>query len=92
MIPLVEMPDPKPPSDNPASSEGGRRTIGEWFNTVMTKRSHNRTPRQTSSEAPPQSGIPSQTKVTPSNEKPSTMSPGKRQKVILPFSVDIGDI
>ena len=67
---------------------GNRRTIGEWFRAVTTKRSHNRTPRQTPSESPPQSGIPSQTKATPSKEKPSTMSAGKRQQVSVPSSVD----
>jgi len=79
MIQSVEMSDPKPTSDNPASSERNRRTIGEWFRTVMTKRSHNRIPPQTRAEAPSHSGIPSQTKATPPNEKPSTMAPGKRQ-------------
>ena len=90
LVPPVGMPDPKPTSDNPASSEGSRRTIGEWFRTGLTKRNHNRTPRQTLSEAPPQSGIPSQTKATPPNEKPSTMSPAQRVKVSVPFSVDTG--
>jgi hypothetical protein len=89
IIPSVEMPDPSPISDNPASSEGNRRSIGEWFRTVMTKRS-NRTPRQPRSEAPPQPSIPSRTKETPSNEKPSTMSPGRRQAVSVPSSVDTG--
>ena len=88
MTTSVEMPDPKPASDNPASSEWNRGTTGKWFRTVMTKRSHNRTPRQTPSEAPPQSDIPLQTKATPSNEKPPTMAPGKRQAVSVPSSVD----
>ena len=79
MIPSVKVPNPKPVSGNPASSEGNRRTIGEWFRTVMTKRSHNRS-------APPQSGISSQTKATPPNEKPPTMAPGRRQKVSAPSS------
>jgi hypothetical protein len=59
---------------------------------VMTKRSQNRTALPTPSEAAPQSGIPSQTKATPANEKPSTMSPGRRQKVSAPFkfSIDTG--
>jgi len=78
IIPSVEMPDPKPTSDDPASSEGNRRIIREWFRKVMTKRSHNRTPRRTPSDASPQPGIPSKTKAAPQNEKPSTMSPGKR--------------
>jgi hypothetical protein len=86
--PPVEMPDPKPTSDDPASSEGNRRT--KWFRKVMMKRSHNRTPRQTPSDASPQPGIPSQTKITPQNEKPSTMSAGKRLAVSVPFSVDVG--
>jgi hypothetical protein len=88
MILPVDMPDST--SDNPASPEWNRRTVGEWFRTVMTKRSHNRRPRQTPSDAPPQSGVPSQAKTTPSNEKPSMMAPGKRQQVSVPFSVDIG--
>jgi hypothetical protein len=82
-IPSVEMPDPRPTSDNPASSEGNRRTIGEWFRKVTTKRSHNRTSRQTPSEALPQSGIPSHTEATPPYEKPSTMAYGKRTKVCV---------
>ena len=86
IIPSVEMPDPKPTSDDSASSEGNGRTIGEWFRTVMTGRSHNWTPRQTRSEAPPQSGFPSQMEATPPKEGPSTMSPGKRQAVSIPFS------
>jgi hypothetical protein len=79
-IPLVDMHDPKTTSENPASPEGNRRTIGDWFRTVMTKRSHKRTPRRTPSNASPQSGVPSQTEAKPPNEKPSTMSPGRRQK------------
>jgi hypothetical protein len=75
IIPSV---DPKPTSVNPASSKGNRRTVGGWFRKVMTTRSHNRTPRQTPSDASPQSGIPSQTTLP--NEKPSTMAPGRRQK------------
>ena len=89
ITPSVEMPDPNPISDNPVSSEGNRRTIGEWFRTVMTKRS-NRVPRQPCSEAHPQPGIPAQTKASPSNEKPSIMSPGRRQAVSMPSSVDTG--
>ena len=58
---------------------------------MTTKRSHNRTSRQTPSEVPPQSGIPSQTKATPPKEKPSTMAPGKRQAVSVPSSVDTGN-
>jgi hypothetical protein len=88
MIPGVDLPDPKPTSENPASPEGNHRTIGDWFRTVMTKRSHNRTSRQTPSDASPQSGIPSQAEASPPNERPSTMSPAKRQRV-CPFSVDI---
>jgi hypothetical protein len=84
----VEIPDQKPTSDNRASSEGHRRSVGEWFRKVMTKRGHNRAPRQTPSEAPPQSGIPSQTTLP--NEKTSTMAPGRRQKVSVPFFVDMG--
>jgi hypothetical protein len=90
IIPSVEMPDPKPTSDDPASSEGNRRIIREWFRKVMTKRSHNRTPRRTPSDASPQPGIPSKTKAAPQNEKPSTMSPGKRSAVSVPFSVEEG--
>ena len=86
-IPSVGMPDPKPIPNNPASSEGNPRTVGRWFKTVMTKRSHNRTTRQTASDASPQSGIPSQTEGTHPNEKPSTMAPGKRQAVSVPFSL-----
>ena len=89
MIPPVEVPDPK--SDNPASSAWNQRRIGEWFRKVATKRSHNRTPRRTPSEAPPQSGVPTQTKATPTKEKPSTMAPGKRQAVSVPSSVNTGD-
>ena len=91
MIPPVEMPDPK--SDNPASSERNRQTIGRWFRTMMTKRSHNRAPRRTPSEVPHRSGIPgpSQTKAIPPKEKPSTMAPGKRQAVSVSSSVDTGD-
>ena len=89
IIPCVEMPDPKPTSDNPALSEGNRRTIGEWFRTVMTNHSK-RTPRQPRSEAAPQSCIQSQTKATPPNEEPSTMASGRRQKVSAPFSIDAG--
>ena len=88
VIPSVEVPDPKPTSDNPASSEGYRRTIGKWFRTMTTKRSHNRVPapRKMASEVPTQSGIPSQTKAIPPKEKPSTMAPGKRQAVsVAPF-------
>ena len=92
MIPSVEMHDPKPTSDNPASSEENGRTIGRWFRKVMTKRSPDRTPRQTPSEASPQSGIPSQTKATPPKEKPSTMAPGKRQQVSMPSSDEIGHV
>ena len=83
MIPVVETPDSKPTSDNPASSEANRQTIGEWFRIVMPKRSHNRTH--------PQSGVPSQTKATPRNEQPSTMAPGKRVRVSAPFSIDTGN-
>jgi hypothetical protein len=90
IIPPVEMPDPTPTSDDPASSEGNHRTVGVWFRTVMTNHSHNRTPRQTPFDASRQSVIPSQTKATLPNEKPSTMSPGRRQKVSAPFSVDTG--
>ncbi|KAI9567676.1 hypothetical protein HD554DRAFT_930399 [Boletus coccyginus] len=82
MIPSAEMSDPKPTSDNPASSEKKHRTIGEWFGTVITKRNHDWTPRQTPSEAPPQSAIPSRTKATPSNEKHSTIAPAKRKRLI----------
>jgi hypothetical protein len=85
IIPSV---DPKPTSVNPASSKGNRRTVGGWFRKVMTTRSHNRTPRQTPSDASPQSGIPSQTTLP--NEKPSTMAPGRRQKVSVPFPADSG--
>ena len=88
MIPSVKMPNLKPASDNPASSARNRRRIGEWFRKVATKRSHNRTPRQTPSEAPPHSGILSQTKATPAKEKPSTMSAGKRQQVSVRSPVD----
>ena len=86
MIPSVEMPGPKPTFDDRASYEGNRRT--KWFGKVITKRSRNRTPRQTPSDACSQSGIPSQTQATPQDEKPSTMSPGKRLAVSVPFSVD----
>ena len=91
MIQSVEMPpDPKSTSDNPTSPERNRRTIGEWFRTIIMKRSHNRPLRQTpSAPRPPESGIPSQTEATPPNEKPS-MSPGRRQKVSVPFSIDTG--
>ena len=85
MIPSIEVPDTKLTFDKPASSEGNRRTIGEWFRKVMTKRSHKQTPRQTPSDSSPQSGIQSQTKATLPNEKPSTMSPGRRQAVSGPF-------
>jgi hypothetical protein len=88
MIPSVEIPDPKLTSVNPTSSEGNRRSVRGWFRKVMTTRSHNRTPRQTPSDASPQSGIPSQTTLP--NEKPSTMAPGRRQKVSVPFSADTG--
>jgi hypothetical protein len=88
MIPSVEIPDPKPTSVNPASSEGNRRSVGGWFRKVMTTRSHNRTPRQTPSDASPPSGFPSQ--MTLPNEKPSTMAPGRRQKVSVPFFTDMG--
>ena len=91
MIPSVEMPDLKPTSDNPAPSARNRRTIGDWFRKATTKRSHNRFSRQTPSEAPPQSGAPSQTKAIPTKEKPSTMAPGKRQAVSVPSSVDTGN-
>ena len=87
MIPSAEMTDPKPTSENRTSSEENRRTIGKWFRTLTT---HNRTPRQTPSEAPLQTGIPSQTKATPPTEKPSTMAPGKRQQVSLHSSIDTG--
>ena len=90
IMPPIDMPDPRSTSENPTSPEGNRRTIGDWFRTVVTKRSHNRPSRQPPSEAPPQSGIPSQLTTTPPNEKPSTMSPGKRIKVSVPFSVDRG--
>ena len=89
LIHPVEMVDPKLTSDNLTSSEN-RRTIGKWFRTVMTRGSHNRTPRQTPSEAPPQTGIPLQTRAIPPKEKPSTMAPGKRQKVSVPSCVDTG--
>ena len=85
VIPPVNIPDPKPTSENLASPGGNRRTIGDWFRTVMTKRSHNRTPRQAPSDASPQSGIPSQTKATPPNEKRSTVAPGRRQAVSVPL-------
>ena len=91
MIPSVKTPDPKPASDNPASSARNRRRIGEWFRRVTTKRSHNRTPRRTPSEAPPQSDVPTQTKAIPPKEKPSTMAPAKRQPVSVPSSVDTGN-
>ena len=91
LILSVEMPDAKSTSDNPTSSEGNRRTIGKWFRTVMTKRSHNPTPCQMPSDAPPQSGIPSQTKATPQNKQPSMASPSKRQKgSVVPFAVATG--
>ena len=85
IIPCVEMPDRKPTPDNPASSEWNRRSVLGWFRKVMTKRSHHQTAHQTPSEVPSQSGIASQTKATPPNEKPSTMSPGKRQAVSVPL-------
>ena len=81
-IPPVGMPDPEPTSVNPASCEGNRRTIGEWFRKEMTK---NRTPRQMPSEAPPQSGIP---EATPPNKKFPTMSLGQWIRVSVSFSVD----
>ena len=90
MNPSVEVPDEKPTSDKPASSEENRRAIGKWFRTVITKRNHNRTPRQTPSEAPHQFDIASRTTATPPNEKPSTMAPGKRQQVSVPSSVPTG--
>ncbi|KAI9567692.1 hypothetical protein HD554DRAFT_2106054 [Boletus coccyginus] len=82
MVSSVEMPDPKPTSDNPASSEKKRRTIKERIRTVFTKHNHNRTPRQTPSGVPPQSAIASQTKATPLYEKRSTMVAGRRKRVI----------
>ena len=84
MISSVEMPNVKPASGNPASSKWNRRTIGKWFRTVMTKRRHNGAPPDTH----PPSGIPLQTTATPLPEKPSTMAPGKRQKVSVPSCVD----
>ena len=87
MIPSAEMTDPKPTSENRTSSEENGRPIGKWFRTLMT---HNRTSRQTPSEAPPQTGIPSQTKATTPTEKPSTMAPGKRQQVSVHSSIDTG--
>ena len=89
MITSVEMPDPKSTSHNPASSEGNRRTIGKWFK-IVTKPSHNPMLHQTRSVPPPQSCVPPQMKATPPNEKPSTMAPGKRQKVSVLSSVDTG--
>ena len=88
MILSSEIPDPKPTSDGPAS--GNRRSVGGWFRRVMTKRSHHQSPRQTPSEVVLESAFPSQTEATPPNEKSSTMSPGRRQKVSAPFSVDTG--
>ena len=85
MISSVEMPDPKATSNKPASSKGNHRPVGKWFKTVMTKRSHNRTPRQMPSEVVPQSGIPSQTEAITPNEKRSTMAPGRRQAVSVPL-------
>ena len=88
----VEMPDPKPISDDPASpSERNRRTIGKWFRKVTRKRSHDRAPRKTRAEASPQSGTPAQVRTTSPNEKPSTMAPGKRQAVSVPTCVDIAN-
>ena len=87
----VGVPDLNAAPDNPTSSKGNRRAIGKWFRTVMMKLNHNRTPRQMPCETPAQSGIPSQTKATPLNEKPSTMAPGKRQAVRVPASVDTGN-
>ena len=86
-----EAPDAKPTSDNPTSSEGNRRTIGKWFRKVTIKRSHDRAPRKTRAEVPPQSGAPAQARATPPNEKPSTMVPGKRQAVSVPTCVDIAN-
>jgi hypothetical protein len=88
MNPSVEIPDPKLTSVNPALSKGNHRAVGGWFRKVTRTRSHNRTPRQTASDASPQSGIPSQTTLP--NEKPSTMAPGRRQKVSGPFFADMG--
>ena len=80
----VEAPVPKHTSDNPASSEGNHRTIGKWFRKVTMKRSHDRAPRKTRAEVPPQSGTPAQARATPPNERPPTMAPGKRQAVSVP--------
>jgi len=48
--------------DNPASPEWNRRTIGEWFRTVMSKCSYNLTPCQMPSDGSPQFRIPLQTR------------------------------
>ncbi|KAI9567683.1 PapD-like protein [Boletus coccyginus] len=88
-VPQLEVPDPKPTSDNLASSKRKRRTIGEWFGTVIMKRNHKRTPRQTPSDAPPQSAIASQTKATSLNEKYSTMAPVREHGSLVPCHVNI---
>ncbi|KAF8558571.1 WD40 repeat-like protein [Imleria badia] len=65
----VKVPDVQP---NPGNAKGNRRpNIGGWFKTMMGG-SHKRTLHQTSSEESPQTSTP------PSNEKPSTITHGKR--------------
>ncbi|KAF8558567.1 YVTN repeat-like/Quino protein amine dehydrogenase [Imleria badia] len=73
MITTVEVPDAKPNPDHAESSKANqRRNIGGWFKTMMKGGSHKRTPHQTPSEESHQDS------TSPSNEKPSTITLGKR--------------
>lgn len=77
-ISSVATPDPQPHPDNTEGNQ--RRTLVGWFRSMIKRGGHKRTPHQAPSEVSPQTSIP-HTKPTPSNEQPSTISPGQRVKV-----------
>ena len=82
----VDMPQadltPNPDTAEP-SERIQRRPFWGWFTTIMKRSNHNRMPYPTRSEES-QTNTP-QTKVTPSNEQPSMMSPAQRVKVSVLF-------
>ena len=83
-LPVVVL-DAKPNPEITESSGGNqRRTLWEWFRAMMKQGSHGRTPEQRPTEESPETRLSTpHMKVTPSNEQPSTMSPGQRVKVSL---------
>ena len=81
----VEVSDTEPnPKFAESSRANQRRTLWEWFRAMMKQGGHGRTPEQRPTEESPETHISiPHTKATPSNEQPSMMSPGQREKVSL---------